>query len=191
MLLAHHSRGAKYFHCTQNVKTLKLCTKFNKTIFQYFFSDMTHTVAFPRWPLFVQVKRNNLTCHSWKLDIVENLTPLDLSMTFWWYISLTISVTYRKLFFFYSYHLTCNLIYMKGYFEYFADLTPWDPYREGGNSPKNLSKYFLNTGTVTNLILSKVALEYFFHYSLQFVKWKNLNLIQFYRNKAQIVYVNI
>ena len=34
-----------------------------------------------------------------KLDIVENLTPLDLSMTFF-DISLTMSLIYRKLYIF-------------------------------------------------------------------------------------------
>ena len=43
------SRSAKHIHCAQNVKTARLCTKFNKSI-NNIFSDMPHIVAFPRWP---------------------------------------------------------------------------------------------------------------------------------------------
>ena len=43
------SRGAKPIHCAQNVKTVRLCTEFNKSINNNF-SDMPHIVAFPRWP---------------------------------------------------------------------------------------------------------------------------------------------
>ena len=51
------------------------------------------------------------------------------------------------IFFCDSYHVTSNLLYMKGYFKHFENLTPiWpthDPYREAVNSTKNLFKYFL------------------------------------------------
>ena len=62
---------------------------------------------------------------------------------------------------------------MKGYFEHFDKfepyLTPRDPYMEGIDPPRNLSKYFLTSSdfeTTNNSIFSKRALEYFFHYSL-------------------------
>ena len=42
------SRAAKTIHCAQNVKTVRLCTEFNKSI-NNIFSDMPHLVAFPRW----------------------------------------------------------------------------------------------------------------------------------------------
>ena len=62
-----------------------------------------------------RVKKNNLTCHSCKSDIVENLTLLDLSIV---NISLTISLTYSKLIFFDPYHITSNLIRLRGYFKH-------------------------------------------------------------------------
>ena len=42
-------RAAKPIHCAQNVKTVRLCTEFDKIIKKYF-SDMPHIVAFPRRP---------------------------------------------------------------------------------------------------------------------------------------------
>ena len=64
------------------------------------------------------------------------------------YISLTISLTYSKIYII-AYHLTSNLLNMNRLFKRFENLTPIcptrDPFREGVNSFKNVSKYFLTS----------------------------------------------
>ena len=48
-LHSRHSRAAKYIPCAQNVKTVRLCTEFDKSI-SNIFTDMPHIVTFLRWP---------------------------------------------------------------------------------------------------------------------------------------------
>ena len=69
---------------------------------------------------------------------------LNLSMTFV-NISFTISQTKQTIYFCDPYHLTSNLIYTKGIFKYFENLTIWpprNPYREGGKFSPKIVKIF-------------------------------------------------
>ena len=89
----HHSALEYIFH-------YHYCLNSNK--WAYFKIESSKSMYF--WN--VQAERNNLIYHSCKLDFVENLTPLDLWMTFYddffmiFYILLTILPTYSKLYIF-------------------------------------------------------------------------------------------
>ena len=95
----------------------------------------------------MQDNRNNLICHTWESDIVENLTPLK---TFEWHLAnifLTIVLTYRDthIHFCDLYQLTIILI-MKGQSKHFENLTSiWPtrwPLHGKGDSLENMSKEF-------------------------------------------------